>query len=119
MKKRLTLTLAQEISKNLLKTKTDVVVVGVKEGLALIAGAKNVDIATNGSIKKLIKSGEFEAKIGQSVYIATNDGSSADRIFLIGCGKSSSNLDGEDMEKITMSITSCLTSKKSGTGIIS
>ena len=119
MKKRLTLTLAQELSKNLLKTKTDVLVVGVNEGKVLSADAEKVDKATNGSIKELIKRGEFEAKIGQTAYIATNDGSSADRIFLIGCGKSSSKLDSENMEKISMSITMCLTSKKSATGIVS
>ena len=51
MKKRLTLTLAQELSKNLLKTKTDVLVVGVNEGKVLNADAEKVDKASNGSIK--------------------------------------------------------------------
>ena len=61
MKKRLTLSLNQELSKNLLKTKIDVLVVGVSEGRTLNSIAEKVDKATQGSIKKLIKRGEFES----------------------------------------------------------
>ena len=53
--KRLTLSLNQELSKNLLKTKIDVLVVGVSEGRTLNSIAEKVDKATQGSIKKLIK----------------------------------------------------------------
>ena len=59
MKKRLTLSLNQELSKKLLKTKIDVLVVGVSEGRTLNSAAEKVDKATQGSIKKLIKRGEF------------------------------------------------------------
>ena len=119
MKKRLTLSLNQELSKNLLKTKIDVLVVGVSEGRTLNSIAEKVDKATQGSIKKLIKRGEFESKVGQSAYIATNDGTSAERIFLIGCGKPMKGLSSEDLDKIAMSVTSCLTTKKSSSGIVS
>ena len=103
MKKRLTLSLNQELSKKLLKTKIDVLVVGVSEGRTLNSAAEKVDKATQGSIKKLIKRGEFESKVGQTAYIATNDGTSAERIFLIGCGKPTKGLSSEDLDKIAMS----------------
>ncbi|MFL2706983.1 MAG: leucyl aminopeptidase [Gammaproteobacteria bacterium] len=118
MKKRLTLTLNQDLSKNLLKTKADVLVIGVNEGRSLNISAELVDKATNGSIKKLVKRGEFEAKIGQTSYIATNDGTSAERIYLVGFGKSTKALKSNDMDKISSSVTSCLTAKKSGLGIV-
>ena len=92
MKKRLTLTLNQELSKNILKSKADVLVVGVNEDRTLNSSAKEIDSATNGSIKELMKRGEFEAKVGQTAYIATNEGTKADRIFLIGVGKSNTCL---------------------------
>ena len=119
MKKRLTLSLNQEVSTNLLKTKIDVLVIGVSEGRILNSIAEKIDKATQGSIKKLIKRGEFESKVGQTAYIATNDGTSAERIFLIGCGKPTKDLSSEDLDKIAMSVTTCLTSKKSSTGIVS
>ena len=74
MKKRLTLTLNPELSKNLVKTKTDCLVLGVNDGGALNTFASDIDKATNGIIGKLRKRGEFEAKVGQTAYIATNDG---------------------------------------------
>ena len=53
MKKRLTLTINQELSKNILKVKTDVLVVGVNEDKALNPLSQKIDNATNGIIKKL------------------------------------------------------------------
>ena len=43
----------QDLSKNLLKTKADVLVIGVNEGRSLNISAELVDKAPNGSNKKL------------------------------------------------------------------
>ena len=118
MKKRLTLTINQELSKNILKAKTDVLVVGVNEDKALNSLAQNIDNATNGVIKKLIKRKEFEGKIGQTAYIAASEGTSADRIFLVGFGKTSNNLNSDNIDKISSAITGCLTSKQSVSGSV-
>ena len=118
MKKRLTLTLNPELSKNLVKTKTDCLVLGVNDGGALNTFASDIDKATKGIIGKLRKRGEFEAKVGQTAYIATNDGTSAERIFLVGLGKSSKKLSAEDLDKISSAITSVLTAKKSSNGVV-
>ena len=50
MKKRLTLTLNPELSKNLVKTKTDCLVLGVNDGDALNTFASDIDKATKGII---------------------------------------------------------------------
>ena len=118
MKKRLTLEIKQELKKNILKTKTDVLVLGVNEGRVLNTSAAKVDSATNGIIKKLVKRGEFEGKVGQTAYIATNDGTLADRMFLVGFGKTSEELKNESLDKISTAITGCLTSKKSVNGVV-
>ena len=118
MKKRRALDIKQELSKNILKIKTDVLVLGVHEGKVLNTSAKEIDNATNGIIKKLAKRGEFEAKIGQTAYVATNDGTSSDRIFLVGFGKASKSLNNENLDKLSLAITGCLTSKKSSSGVV-
>ena len=108
MKKRLTLTVNQEVAKNLVKAKTDCLVVGVNAGSTMNEVASSINKATNGFVKKLIQRGEFEAKVGQSSYIAANEGTSAERIYLIGLGKLSSKLSNEDLDKISSSVTSAL-----------
>ena len=118
MKKRLALTLNQELSKNLIKTKGDALVVGVNEGRVLNAQAASIDTATQGAIKKLIKRGEFEGKVGQMSYIATNDGIAAERIFLVGCGNAKNALSSDDLDKISSAITNSLSSKKSAAGLV-
>ena len=118
MKKRLTLTINQELTKNILKVKTDVLVVGVNEDKALNPLSQKIDNATNGIIKKLIKRKEFEGKIGQTAYISTSEGTSADRIFLVGFGKASNNLNSDNIDKISSAITGCLTSKQSVNGSV-
>ena len=55
MKKRLTLTVNQEVAKNLVKAKTDCLVVGVNAGSTMNEVASNINKATNGFIKKLIQ----------------------------------------------------------------
>tara|TARA_B100000900_G_scaffold149886_1_gene127348 strand:+ start:4261 stop:5775 length:1515 start_codon:yes stop_codon:yes gene_type:complete len=119
MKKRVTLTFNQELSKNLLKTKSDSLVLGVHDGKTLNKSAAEVDKAIGGSIKELISRGEFEGKVGNTSYIAVNKGLSVDRLFLVGCGKSNKPLNNEEMDKVVMSVTNCLTSKKSTSGIVS
>ena len=65
MKKRLSIALQQDLKKNILKVKTDSLVVGVNEGRALNPLSAKIDKATNGVIKKLAKRKEFEGKVGQ------------------------------------------------------
>ena len=63
MKKRLTLDIKQELTKNILKTKTDALVLGINEGKVLNSSAAKVDGATNGIIKKLVKRGDRKSVV--------------------------------------------------------
>ena len=118
MKKRVSITLNQEISKNIAKTKADCLILGINEGKTLKGLAAEVDEIIGGGIKELVKRGEFDGKVGNSSYISVNRGLSADRLFLIGCGNSNKSINNEDMDKIASSVTNSLASKKSVNGVI-
>ena len=113
MKKRLSIALKQDLNKNILKAKTDSLIVGVNEGRVLNPISAKIDKATNGIIKKLAKRNEFEGKIGQQVYIVSPEGLSAERLYLVGCGKSKDSLSNEDVDKILFAIINSAKSSKS------
>ena len=113
MKKRLSIALQQDLKKDLLKVKTDSLVIGVNEGRVLNPLSTKIDEATNGVIKKLAKRKEFEGKVGQQAYIASPEGMSADRLYLIGFGKSKDSLSSEDLDKTLNSIINSIKSSKS------
>ena len=113
MKKRLSIALQQDIKNNLLKIKTDSLVIGVNEGRVLNPLSSKIDKATNGVIKKLAKRNDFEGKVGQSAYIAFPEGLSAERLYLVGCGKSNNLLSNADIDKILNSIINSVKSNKS------
>jgi len=118
MKKRLSLALQQDLKKNLLKVKSDSLIIGVNEGNALNPISSKIDQATNGVIKKLAKRKEFEGKVGQQAYVAAPEGLSAERLYLIGFGKSKDLLSNEDIDKILNSTISSLKSSKSNNASI-
>ena len=68
---------------------------------------------SNGVIKKLAKRKEFEGKVGQQAYIASPEGLTAERLYLVGCGKSKDSISNEDVDKILNSIISSIKSSKS------
>ena len=113
MKKRLSLALQQDLKKNPLKVKADSLVLGVNEGRVLNPLSSKIDKATNGVIKKLAKRKEFEGKVGQQAYIASPDGLSAERLYLIGFGKPKDSLSNEDINKILNSTINSIKSSKS------
>ena len=112
MKKRLSIALQPDLKKDLIKIKTDFLVIGVNEGRALNPLSAKIDKITNGVIKKLAKRKDFEGKVGQHAYVAFPEGLSAERLFLVGCGKSSDSLCNEDLEKILNSIINSIKSSK-------
>jgi len=113
MKKRLSIDLQQDLKKDLLKVKTDSLVIGVNEGRVLNPISTKIDKATKGVIKKLAKRKEFEGKVGQQAYIASPEGLSAERLYLIGFGKSKDSLSSEDLDKTLNSIINSVKSSKS------
>ena len=78
MKKRLALSLNQDQSKNLEKVKTMALITGFYEAKSVNEELKKLDSLSNGVLKKLISREELQGKVGQSLYIASLEGSKAE-----------------------------------------
>lgn len=71
------------------KQRTACLVLGVYEGRKLSDTADDLDKASNQYISNLLRRGDIEGKLGQSLMLYDVPGCLADRVLLIGCGKSS------------------------------
>ncbi|MFV2057697.1 MAG: leucyl aminopeptidase, partial [Thiohalomonadales bacterium] len=69
------------------KQRTACVVVGVFEPRRLSAAAEKLDEATNGYLSSLLRRGDIEGKIGQTLLLHNIPDTLAERLLLIGCGK--------------------------------
>jgi leucyl aminopeptidase len=63
------------------------------------SAAKKIDDACGGALSKIIKRGEFAAKLGDTAYLPVCDGIKADRILLIGTGEAAT-LSPADFDKM-------------------
>jgi leucyl aminopeptidase len=63
------------------------VIVGVFESQHLSESAAQIDQASSGYLTKLVKRGDFEGQIGQSLLLHEVPGVKAERVLLVGCGK--------------------------------
>jgi leucyl aminopeptidase len=66
----------------------DCVIVGVYARNRLSVGAEDVDAASKGEIKKRIKSGDISTSIGRCTILTNVPGVKADRVAVVGLGKS-------------------------------
>ena len=62
-------------------------VIGVFEQRKLSNAAQELDTASHGSLSKVIKHGDMDGKLEQTLLLHAVDGIAAQRILLIGCGK--------------------------------
>jgi len=53
----------------------------------LRGAAKSADEASNGLIRRLVRSGDASAKLGSTLLVPNTSGSGPDRWLLVGCGK--------------------------------
>ena len=83
MKKRLSITLDQNMSLNLEKIKTKALIIGTHESKSISKELKNLDTLSKGVLKKLINREELQGKLGQSLYIPSLLGTAADRVYLV------------------------------------
>ena len=68
----------------------DCVIVGIYERGRLSEGASDIDVASNGAIKRLIKSGDLSAQPGSCTVLNDVAGVRAARVAVVGLGKFSS-----------------------------
>ena len=73
---------------NAAKRATDCVIVGVYERGKLSAGAEDIDEASDGELRRLVKSGDVSAKPGRCALLTTLAGVKATRVAVVGLGKS-------------------------------
>tara|TARA_B110000483_G_C18195872_1_gene542951 strand:- start:1169 stop:2671 length:1503 start_codon:yes stop_codon:yes gene_type:complete len=106
MKKRLSITLDQSMSASLENVKTKALIIGIHEGKSISQELKKLDTVSKGVLKKLINREELEGKVGQSLYIPSLLGAVAERVYLIGCGKKSSSLSKDQVNKILTKLIS-------------
>ncbi len=69
------------------KQRTACVVVGVYEPRRLSDMAKHIDDQCDGLLSNMLRRGDLEGKIGQTLLLHNVAGTLADRILLVGCGR--------------------------------
>ena len=67
---------------------TDCVIVGVYDSGKLSAGAADIDAASDGELRRLVKSGDISTKPGRCVLLTQLPGVKAARVAVAGLGKS-------------------------------
>jgi leucyl aminopeptidase len=73
---------------NAARRATDCVIVGVYERGKLSAGATDIDEASNGELRRLVKSGDVSSKPGRCILLTNLTGVKATRVAVVGLGKS-------------------------------
>ncbi len=69
------------------KQRTACVVVGVFESRRLSPAAEDVDKASNGYLANIVRRGDMEGKLGQTLLLHSVTGTLCDRVLMVGCGK--------------------------------
>jgi leucyl aminopeptidase len=81
------------------KQRTACVVVGVFEPRRLSGPAEQLDKVTDGFLSNLIRRGDLEGKIGQTLLLHNLPNTLSDRVLLVGCGRER-ELDDSQYRKI-------------------
>ncbi len=69
------------------KQRTACVVVGIYEPRRLSEVARQIDDVSNGYLSSILRRGDLEGKIGQTLLLHNVPGTLADRVLLVGCGR--------------------------------
>lgn len=69
------------------KQRTACLVVGVFEGRRLSNAAEQIDKASKGHLANILRKGDLDGNLGQSLLLHHVPGTLSDRVLLIGCGK--------------------------------
>ncbi len=69
------------------KQRSACVVVGIFEPRRMSQSAEQIDKASDGYLSNLIRRGDIEGKLGQSLLLYNVPGTLCDRVLLVGCGR--------------------------------
>ncbi len=80
---------------------TDCIIVGLFEEMALTPAAKQIDKISKNYLTNLLKQGDFQGKMGQTLFLHQVPQLNSPRVLLVGCGKQAA-LKACDYRKIIM-----------------
>ena len=69
------------------KQRTACIIVGIHEPRKLTMAAKAIDTASKKYLSNLVRRGDIQGKLGQSLLLHNVPGMLCDRVLLIGCGR--------------------------------
>jgi leucyl aminopeptidase len=69
------------------KLKAGLIAVGVYEKRKLSAAAEALDAAAGGYLSDVLRRGDLEGKVGQTLLLHSVPGVAAERVLLVGCGR--------------------------------
>ena len=92
MKKLINVSLSKIKLSDLSTIKTEAMIIGTYESKKLEGVSKHLDARSKGVIKKLMSRDELSGSLGNSVYLPSLNGLSAEKIYLKGCGKKDKEL---------------------------
>ncbi|MBL1293451.1 MAG: leucyl aminopeptidase, partial [Thiotrichales bacterium] len=81
------------------KQRSACVIVGISKTRRLSAAAELLDEASGGYISNILRRGDLEGDIGQTLILHNVEGALCDRILLVGCGRER-DLDERQYRKI-------------------
>ncbi len=88
-------------SKDITHQDTDCIIVGLYEQMGLTPAAKQVDKVSKGYLTNLLKQGDFQGKMGQTLFLHHIPHLASPRVLLVGCGKEAA-LSVRDYRRILM-----------------
>lgn len=99
------------VTNNILKEKSDCIIVGLFENAELTPAAQILNKASQGQLKKLIKLAEFEGNIGNTLFLYEVPHIKTPALLLVGCGKNNPQT-ARDYRRIIASSIKALTTTK-------
>jgi len=93
------------------KQQTDCIIIGLFEQSELTPAAKQVDKISKNYLAKLLKQGDFQGKMGQTLFLHSVPHLATPRVLLVGCGKKMV-LKAREYRKIVMSSIKALSTVK-------
>jgi len=98
-------------SLDIAKHKTDCHVIAIFEGARLSDSAKKIDAAAGGYIKSVLRRGDINGKLSQTLLLHDVKGLTAKRILLVGCGKNG-KLSDNQYRKLLKTVANALNTYK-------
>lgn len=89
------------------KQRTACLIIGVSQPRKLSKAARQIDEQSDGLLSTIIRRGDMDGKIGQTLPLLNVPGTLADRVLLVGCGKDK-DLNERNFLKIIDSVSQAL-----------